>query len=142
MSNLRNLFRAAIETASGRIHNSQDWDAEYYGEPTVMDSLLDRLEAITSERVQDHKDTALACLRAAGGSEDLDELERQCNEAGPKPSFFVRKQFEKLREQRDAAWRVAQSLQDILDGRFRPVDEVIKSTGCTEYTFEVECSDE
>lgn len=93
-------------------------------------------------RITDHADTTLACLRAAGGSEDLDELERQCNEAGPKPSFFVRRQFEKLREQRDAAWQVAQSLQDILDGRFRPADEVIKPTGCTEYTFEVECDDE
>lgn len=127
MSNLRNLFRAAIETASGRIHNSQDWDAEYYGEPTVMDSLLDQLEAIARERFQDHKDTTLACLRAAGGSEDLAELERQCNEAGPKPSFFVRKQFEELQKQRDSAWRVAQSLQDILSGRTLLLDAVIEA---------------
>lgn len=127
MSNLRNLFRAAIETASGRIHNSQEWDADYYGEPTVMDSLLDRLEAITRAHIQDHKDTTLACLRAAGGSEDLDELERQCNEAGPKPSFFVRQQFEELKKQRDAAWQIARSLQDILDGRTRMLEAVVEA---------------
>lgn len=137
MSNLREQFRAAIDTASSRIHNSHDWDAEYYGEPTVMDSLLDRLEEITEcaviartaqlrKRLEDHVDTTVACLQAAGGSEDIDELERECMEAGPKPSCFIRQQFQMLRAQRDQAWQMQKSMQDILEGRVRNIAEVIE----------------
>lgn len=115
MTSLRDQFREAIQQAS---------------DSPVMDALLDQLVAITEERIADYRDTVHAVLKAAGGSEDLDELERQCNEAGPKPSFFVRKQFEKLREQRDAAWRLAQSLQDVLNGRLdgwtKSIEQIIE----------------
>lgn len=43
-------------------------------------------------------DTVLACLRAAGGSEDLDELEQQLNAAGPRPSFFIAQQVGELHD--------------------------------------------
>lgn len=137
MSNLRNQFRVAIYQASDSLHNSQDWDEEYYSKPTVLDTLLDRLEEITEcavvartaqlrKRLEDHIDTTIACLQAAGGSEDLDELERECVEAGPKPSCFVRQQFQMLRAQRDHAWQMQKSMQDILEGRVRNIDEVIE----------------
>lgn len=39
-------------------------------------------------------DTVAACLIAAGGSEDIDELEQQVKAAGTYPSDFVRQQFQ------------------------------------------------
>ena len=55
---------------------------------------VDRLRT----QCRDLIDTVLACLRAAGGSDDLDTLEWQCNAAGPRPSFFVAQQIRELQD--------------------------------------------
>lgn len=54
------------------------------------------------QKTIDLVDTVLACLRAAGGSDDLDELEAQCNAAGPRPSFLIRENVARLAEEREA----------------------------------------
>lgn len=55
---------------------------------------IDRLR----DKVRDLIDTVLACLRAAGGSDDLDELERQCKAAGKYPSDYVAQQIRELQD--------------------------------------------
>jgi cell division protein FtsB len=48
---------------------------------------------------QDLLDTVYNCLMAAGGPSDIDELQKEVNAAGPKPSHFVKAQFDKLNAQ-------------------------------------------
>lgn len=48
--------------------------------------------------VKDLTDTVKACLVAAGGSEDNGVLEQQLNEAGAKPSDFIRQQLAEQRK--------------------------------------------
>lgn len=59
------------------------------------------IAAITAER-DDLIDTVHACLLAAGGSEDIDELEKQSRAAGQNPSDFVRARIEAITAERDA----------------------------------------
>lgn len=53
----------------------------------------------TGKTLSDWVETVHACLVAAGGSEDVDELELQMG--GMDPSEFVRSQFEKAQEKTD-----------------------------------------
>jgi len=43
-------------------------------------------------------DTIHACLVAAGGSEDIEELEKEVEAAGEKPSDFIKKKFADLQK--------------------------------------------
>lgn len=56
----------------------------------IREDIVDALQ----QRNRDLLDTIHNCLIAAGGSEDIDELEHQLNQSGTKPSDFIRKQFE------------------------------------------------
>jgi hypothetical protein len=59
------------------------------------------IAAIIAENLTERKDlidTVHNCLIAAGGSEDIDELEKEVNLAGKKPSDFIRKQFQELQK--------------------------------------------
>lgn len=49
--------------------------------------------------LKDWVETVHACLVAAGGSKDVDELERQMD--GMSPVEFVRSQFEKAQEKKN-----------------------------------------
>jgi hypothetical protein len=57
--------------------------------------LLNMVDQLTQEK-NDLLDTVVSCLQAAGGSSDIDELEKQCNAAGSKPSDFIRSQIDAL----------------------------------------------
>jgi hypothetical protein len=59
-------------------------------------------------KVSDYRDTVHACLIAAGGSENINELERQVCAAGTTPSDFVRQQLA-------AAERKITAVQETLD---------------------------
>ena len=56
MSDARQQIREAIYEASGRIHNSQDWEDPYYGQPTVMEMLVSRIEEIIDQVLQEDND--------------------------------------------------------------------------------------
>ena len=68
------------------------------------------------EKLRDYVDTVHACLIAAGGSEDIDELERQVNAAGPKPSFFVRKQIQAHARENERLREALEKIKTIGDG--------------------------
>lgn len=53
MSDIRQQLRDAINEASDRIHNSQDWEDEYYGKPTVMDELVEKIVTIAQVDLQE-----------------------------------------------------------------------------------------
>lgn len=59
---------------------------------------LERLE-------QDYVDSVDACLQAAGASSDIDVMEAQVNEAGTKPSHFIKQQMDELRQSNAAMVR-------------------------------------
>lgn len=66
---------------------------------------INQLEAMTRER-DNFRDTAAAMMTAACGTDDLDEQERLCNEAGTKPSHFIAKlraDYVSLQERLDKA---------------------------------------
>ena len=49
--------------------------------------------------VQDLLDTVQACLIAAGGSSNIDELEKQLKDVGTNPSHFIKKRFQDLEKE-------------------------------------------
>lgn len=82
------------EKPDGCIHSPKYWCELETGKTTCTVCEIKRLRT----QCRDLIDTVLACLQAAGGSEDLDELERQCNAAGPRPSFFIAQQIGELHD--------------------------------------------
>ncbi|MHB8953539.1 MAG: hypothetical protein ACYC4U_11265 [Pirellulaceae bacterium] len=64
----------------------------------IITRLQEQLVAAAAENEKlrkkwtDALDTVTACLRAAGGSGDMDELQKQLRAAGAKPSYFIKVQ--------------------------------------------------
>ena len=62
------------------------------------------------QQVANLLETIHNCMIAAGGSQDLDELERQMNAVGTHPSHFIEHQMKQLR---DRATKAEQALVTI-----------------------------
>ncbi len=70
----------------------------YLPDPDKVSAELEPISSLDDDGktklIGDLVDTVEACLRAAGASEDFDEMERQVVAAGTKPSHFIKRQFE------------------------------------------------
>lgn len=73
------------------------WQGGRFVLASTLEEQIDRLEA----QNRDLLDTVKACLVAAGGSERDDDLERQCNATGDKPSIFIGSRVNRLRNALD-----------------------------------------